>query len=123
MIDWKKVQEVLDRTIEVYEVRDPKVTAERYETKRKSIEWIMSELKKGPITGGTLADTSQVIWGFGGTEWDAVREAVRVIYDDKCAICGRTNETNPELEFRFCSKCNGNYEYCNDHLFTHKHVE
>ncbi len=41
----------------------------------------------------------------------------------KCAICGRTDESNPELEFRFCSKCNGNYEYCNDHLFTHKHVE
>lgn len=41
----------------------------------------------------------------------------------KCAICGRTDESNPELEFRFCSKCNGNYEYCSDHLFTHKHVE
>ena len=37
----------------------------------------------------------------------------------KCAICGRTEETNPELEFRFCSKCDGNYEYCQDHLFTH----
>ena len=41
----------------------------------------------------------------------------------KCAICGRTEETNPELEFRFCSKCNGNYEYCQDHLFTHEHVQ
>ena len=41
----------------------------------------------------------------------------------KCAICGRTDETNPELEFRFCSKCNGNYEYCQDHLFTHEHVK
>ena len=41
----------------------------------------------------------------------------------KCAVCGRTDETNPELEFRFCSKCNGNYEYCQDHLFTHKHVK
>jgi len=40
----------------------------------------------------------------------------------KCAVCGRTDLTNPELEFRFCSKCNGNYEYCQDHLFTHKHV-
>ncbi|GHU41459.1 hypothetical protein FACS1894111_03770 [Clostridia bacterium] len=39
----------------------------------------------------------------------------------KCAICGRTEEDSPELEFRFCSKCNGNYEYCNDHLFTHEH--
>lgn len=41
----------------------------------------------------------------------------------KCAICGRTEETNPELEFRFCSKCEGNYEYCQDHLFTHAHVK
>ena len=41
----------------------------------------------------------------------------------KCAICGRTEETNPELTFRFCSKCNGNYEYCQDHLFSHEHVQ
>ncbi len=41
----------------------------------------------------------------------------------KCAICGRTEETNPELTFRFCSKCNGNYEYCQDHLFSHQHVQ
>lgn len=41
----------------------------------------------------------------------------------RCAFCGRTEETNPELEFRFCSKCNGNYEYCQDHLFTHSHVQ
>lgn len=40
----------------------------------------------------------------------------------KCAVCGRTEISNPELEFRFCSKCNGNYEYCSDHLFTHTHV-
>lgn len=41
----------------------------------------------------------------------------------KCAICGRTEEDDPDLEFRFCSKCNGNYEYCQDHLFTHEHVK
>lgn len=39
----------------------------------------------------------------------------------KCAICGRTEKDDPRLEFRFCSKCNGNYEYCQDHLFTHQH--
>lgn len=41
----------------------------------------------------------------------------------KCAICGKNSEDNPEAEFRFCSKCNGNYEYCQDHLFTHTHVQ
>lgn len=51
-----------------------------------------------------------------------VKKAV-VVSKHKCAICGRTDEENPELEFRFCSKCNGNYEYCQDHLFTHEHVK
>ena len=41
----------------------------------------------------------------------------------KCAICGRTELDDPNLEFRFCSRCNGNYEYCQDHLFTHEHVK
>lgn len=40
----------------------------------------------------------------------------------RCSVCGRTNLTNPELTFRYCSKCAGNHEYCQDHLFTHVHV-
>lgn len=45
-----------------------------------------------------------------------------VITRHKCAVCGRTELDNENLEFRFCSKCDGNYEYCMDHLFTHEHV-
>lgn len=41
----------------------------------------------------------------------------------KCAICGRTEKDDPDLEFRYCSRCDGNYEYCQDHLFTHEHVK
>ena len=41
----------------------------------------------------------------------------------RCAVCGRTELDDSSLEFRFCSKCNGNYEYCQDHLFTHQHVK
>ncbi len=44
-----------------------------------------------------------------------------VTYKHKCSICGQTDESNPSLEFRYCSKCNGNYEYCQEHLFTHTH--
>ncbi len=39
----------------------------------------------------------------------------------KCAICGRTELDDRSLEFRYCSKCKGNYEYCQEHLFTHEH--
>lgn len=41
----------------------------------------------------------------------------------KCAVCGRTEKDGDDLEFRFCSKCNGNYEYCQNHLFTHEHIK
>ena len=39
----------------------------------------------------------------------------------KCYVCGRTELDNPNLTFRFCSKCSGSKEYCEDHLFTHQH--
>lgn len=41
----------------------------------------------------------------------------------KCTVCGRTEKDGDGLEFRYCSKCNGNYEYCQDHLFTHQHIK
>lgn len=46
-----------------------------------------------------------------------------VITRHKCAVCGRTELDDSDLEFRFCSKCDGNYEYCSDHLYTHNHVK
>lgn len=39
----------------------------------------------------------------------------------KCAVCGRTELDSPDLTFRYCSKCSGNKEYCQEHLFTHTH--
>ncbi|MBE6022465.1 MAG: hypothetical protein E7231_04415 [Cellulosilyticum sp.] len=41
----------------------------------------------------------------------------------KCTICGKTELSDPDMEFRYCSKCNGNYEYCMDHLHNHEHIE
>ncbi|MCR5420311.1 MAG: hypothetical protein K6E98_04845 [Lachnospiraceae bacterium] len=48
---------------------------------------------------------------------------IKRVTKHKCAICGRTESDDEDLEFRFCSKCNGNYEYCQDHLFTHTHIK
>ena len=39
----------------------------------------------------------------------------------KCAVCGRTNATNPELDFRYCSRCAGYHCFCSDHIFSHVH--
>ena len=43
-------------------------------------------------------------------------------YRHKCAICGKTDVSDPDMEFRYCSKCAGSYEYCSVHLFKHSHV-
>ncbi len=41
----------------------------------------------------------------------------------KCAICGITEEADEDETFRFCSKCEGNYEYCSKHIYTHVHIK
>lgn len=44
-------------------------------------------------------------------------------YNHRCTVCGRTDTDYPELEFRYCSRCNGYHCYCEDHISNHTHVE
>lgn len=44
-------------------------------------------------------------------------------YLHKCAVCGVTDADNPDMEFRYCSKCNGYYCYCMNHINNHSHVQ
>ena len=44
-------------------------------------------------------------------------------YTHRCTVCGRTDVSNPELEFRYCSRCKGYYCYCQDHINNHSHIE
>lgn len=39
-----------------------------------------------------------------------------------CEVCGKTEVDDPNLEFRYCSKCDGRHEYCTDHIFNHEHI-
>lgn len=55
--------------------------------------------------------------------YEASTAKVKAPYHHKCTVCGRTDVTNPELEFRYCSKCNGYHCYCEDHISNHTHVE
>lgn len=40
----------------------------------------------------------------------------------RCAVCGITNLTHPEMDFRYCTKCAGNPAYCQEHLRHHEHL-
>jgi membrane associated rhomboid family serine protease len=41
----------------------------------------------------------------------------------KCTICGRTELDDPKLEFRYCAQCDGDHEYCMEHLHNHEHIK
>lgn len=41
----------------------------------------------------------------------------------RCTVCGKTELTDPKMFFRYCSTCEGHYEYCEDHLKTHEHIK
>ena len=40
----------------------------------------------------------------------------------RCRACGKTDRSDPKMDFRYCSKCAGNQCYCPEHIFSHEHV-
>lgn len=40
----------------------------------------------------------------------------------RCRVCGITDKTHPQMEFRYCSKCAGACGYCTEHIRNHEHV-
>lgn len=55
--------------------------------------------------------------------YEATVATPKETYTHRCAVCGRTDVSNPELEFRYCSRCNGYHCYCSEHIGNHTHVE
>lgn len=41
----------------------------------------------------------------------------------KCTICGKTEKDDPYMDFRYCPECEGDYEYCMEHVRNHEHVK
>ena len=54
--------------------------------------------------------------------FEASTASVKAPYTHKCTVCGRTDVSNPELEFRYCSRCQGYHCYCQDHISDHEHI-
>lgn len=55
--------------------------------------------------------------------YEASTASVKAPYTHRCTVCGRTDISDPDLEFRYCSRCNGYYCYCEDHISNHTHIE
>jgi len=55
--------------------------------------------------------------------YQATTARAKAPYTHKCTVCGRTDVSNPELEFRYCSRCKGYYCYCEEHISNHAHIQ
>lgn len=60
---------------------------------------------------------------FNAGSYEASHATPKAPYTHRCTVCGRTDVSNPELEFRYCSKCKGYYCYCQDHINNHSHIQ
>ncbi len=82
--------------------------------------------------GGWLYDAVRRL--FGGTKKQRQNtvnfqnEVRRIRYEQKqrsytrrCEVCGRTDTDYPDLEFRYCSRCQGYHCFCMDHINNHRH--
>ncbi len=55
--------------------------------------------------------------------YQASTAQVKAPYTHRCTVCGRTDVSDPDLEFRYCSRCNGYHCYCQDHINNHTHIQ
>lgn len=84
-----------------------------------------------------LASVGNFLIFFGRDLWDLVRQkkrqrsyqarqsAVKAAEAEprfQCRTCGKDSNTNPELDFRYCSQCTGDQCYCPEHIRNHEHV-
>lgn len=40
----------------------------------------------------------------------------------RCTVCGITDRTHPDMDFRYCTECKGSHGYCTAHIRDHPHV-
>lgn len=55
--------------------------------------------------------------------YEATTAKPQAPYTHRCTVCGRTDASDPDLEFRYCSRCNGYHCYCQDHINDHTHIQ
>ena len=78
--------------------------------------------KKTQPTATTQSKPKTIPFPSAGSH-QATVATVKAPYTHKCTICGRTDVSDPDLEFRYCSRCNGYHCYCQEHISTHTHIQ
>ena len=71
----------------------------------------------------TQSDRPKVVPFPKAGSYEATVATPKAPYTHRCTVCGRTDVSHPDLEFRYCSKCKGYYCYCEEHISSHTHIQ
>lgn len=83
--DWDEIREQLAHDIEVWYTKKEDVNRQREEDKKRTIDWIIERMKKGPQPGGTRIEAPEFTYTFGSL-WEPITKVMRMRYPT-CQIC------------------------------------
>jgi len=69
--------------------------------------------------------TQRVKTGRRNMQQQVRRTAMREVSEEprhRCVVCGKTDRTHPQIDFRYCSQCVGEECYCSEHIRDHVHT-
>ena len=66
--------------------------------------------------------TDPQVINFKKAQKEAQKKVESAQYRHKCAVCGITDADDPNMEFRYCSRCDGYHCYCANHINNHVHI-
>ncbi|MDR2599032.1 MAG: hypothetical protein LBC73_02015 [Oscillospiraceae bacterium] len=69
------------------------------------------------------AKTSPRVINFKKAAKQAKRDLADKPYRHKCAVCGKTDVDYPNMDFRYCSQCDGYHCFCSEHINNHIHFK
>ena len=79
--------------------------------------------RKGKQTTARPAQKVKVVPFPNAGSYEASVATPKAPYTHRCTVCGKTDVDHPELEFRYCSRCNGYHCYCEEHISNHTHIQ
>ncbi len=89
--------------------------------------WALKLAAIASVTNFLIFFASDIKWRIKGQHRKTSRRIQKSLRSQpahfhKCTTCGITDADNQEMEFRYCSKCDGDHAYCSEHLRNHEHV-
>ena len=87
------------------------------------VSWRINARRAGKRARNAASHTQHKTIPFDAGSYQASTAVPKAPYTHRCTVCGATDISHPDLEFRYCSRCNGYYCYCENHISNHTHIQ